>query len=334
MRKALAVCLILAGCATQHDASFSVGTAAPQTGALAMTPSRDIRLICPRPPSCGLTFIVELGNGPFPVSADTFDQHGDPFWQGIDRATGQHYRYVGDNRRYLETATYSDAHVLFHVPRNFGPAQPAHLVLFLHGHDAEIERTLVHEFDLPGQIDRSGANAVLVAPQLARNAEDSTSGKFAEPGRVADFVNEAELVLQRMLRRRDAPFRKAPIILAAYSGGYRTAAQILSHGGLDDRIEGLVLLDAIFGDIGTYATWLDAHRQRAFAYVLYSQASQPETEKLMAELQARGVPYASADDGGPVTGVRFVRVNTPHAMVPVKGPPAEPLAALLRRLTP
>jgi pimeloyl-ACP methyl ester carboxylesterase len=161
---------------------------------------------------------------------------------------------------------------------------------------------------------------------------DSVPGNFVEPGRAAAFLDEAQAVLRRMAGGTEAAWRKAPVILVAYSGGYRTAAQILINGGIDRRIEGLVLLDAIFSDTGLYARWLDEHRQQAFLYALYSRSSAKETAELEAQLRLRSIPYAAEDDGGPMAGVRIVAIDTPHAEVPVKGPPAEPLGAVLRRL--
>lgn len=286
------------------------------------------------PSKRGFTFLVELGNAPFPVGPGAVDHRGQPFWHGVDRPNGQRFRFLGNGRRYLEGAAYGDARVLFHVPRAFNAAKPFHLVIFMHGHDSDLERTLVRDYDLPGQIERAGVNAVLIAPQLARNAQDSVPGKFVEPGRATDFVDEAELVLHNVLGIPDAPLRAAPIVLAAFSGGYRTLAQILARGGLDDRIAGLVLLDALYADTEIYARWLDQHAQEAFAYTLYSPSSQMETAKLRAALRLYNVPFADEDDGGPMKGVRFVRTATPHGEIPVKGPPREPLAALLKRIAP
>lgn len=297
----------------------------------ATTPSPDIRILCPRPPACGTTFIAELGNAPFPVPVNARDQRGDPFWHGLDAATGERYRQIGEHR-YLEKPNYSDARVLFHAPKRFDPAKPFRIVLFLHGHFSEIERTLVTEYDLPGQIDRSGANAVLIAPQLARDAQESVPGKFAEAGRAASFVDEAVAALRHMVGGSEAAWRQAPIVLAAYSGGYRTAGQIVARGGLAERIEGVVLLDAIYADTGIYAGWLEAHRQRAFLYAIYSKSSAVETAALKAELRARDIPYVAADDGGPMSGVRLIEIETPHGEIPLKGPPAEPLGAVLSRL--
>lgn len=294
--------------------------------------SRDVKVVAARSAARGHTFIAELGNAPFPVGPDAVDHRGAPFWHGVDTASGQRFRRLGENRYYLEAAVYSDARVLFHASRGFDPAKPFRLVVFLHGHGSDIEETVARHLDLPGQVDRSGANAVLIAPQLALNAQESVPGKFVEPGRAAAFLDEAQGVLRAALGGDEAAWRKAPIIIAAYSGGYRTAAQILKHGGLDARIAGLIMLDAFFADAPLYAGWLAQHRQRAFLYALFTRSSVDETTALKTQLIERNIAYATRDEGGPPAGIRLIEVQTPHGDVARLGPPAEPVGALLRRL--
>jgi hypothetical protein len=222
--------------------------------------------------------------------------------------------------------------VLFHAARGFDPAKPFRLVLFLHGHGSKVEETVARRLDLPGQLDRAGVNAVLIAPQLARDAQESVPGKFVEPGRAAAFFDEAQRLLRAALGGDEAAWRRAPLVIAAYSGGYRTAAQILKHGDLDARIEGLVMLDAFFADSGIYAGWLARRRQRAFLYAVYTRSSVEETTLLKTRLIERGIPYAVRDEGGPPAGIRLVEVDTAHGEIAQKGPPADPVGALLKRL--
>ncbi|HEY7608272.1 MAG TPA: hypothetical protein VIF14_03495 [Alphaproteobacteria bacterium] len=294
-------------------------------------PRRDVKVISAPGPDRGFTFVAELGNAPFPVGPNAVDQRGNKFWHGVDAASGQRYRDLGPNRRYTEAAVYSDARVLFHAARGFDPKKPSRLVLFLHGHGSEIEATAGRDLDLPGQLDRSGINAVLIAPQLALNAQESVPGKFVEPGRAAAFADEAASVLRSMLGGDAAAWRRAPIVIVAYSGGYRTAAQIVDRGGLEGRIEGVILLDAVFGDAGIYAAWLARNHHRAFLYALYTRSSMAETTMLKTSLIERNIAYATRDDGGPLAGVRLVETDGSHGEVPVKG---DPIAALLRRLQP
>jgi len=298
-----------------------------------MAPSPDIKLLGGVAAARGTSFIAALGNAPFPVGPHALDHRGKPFWHGTD-LEGRRFRALSEGRTYTEAAVYSDARVLFHAAGGFDPAKPFRLVLFLHGHGSEIERTLARDLDLPGQIDRAGANAVLIAPQLALDAAESVPGKFVESGRAAAFFDEAQSLLQRMLGGAPEAWRRAPIVIAAYSGGYRTAGQILDRGGLDGRIEGLVMLDAFYADAGIYAAWLARNHHRAFLYAIHSRSSGEETEALKTRLIERNIPYRTGDDGGPIAGIRFVPVETPHGDIARLGPPAEPVGAVLRRLAP
>jgi hypothetical protein len=309
--------------------ALAAGVATPAMAEL----NRDVKVLSAKSPARGFTFIAELGNAPFPVSPDAVDHRGAPFWHGVE-ASGQRFRRLDENRYYTEAAVYSDARVLFHATRDFDPAKPFRLVLFLHGHGSEIEATVARHLDIPGQLDRAGVNAVLVAPQLARDAQESVPGKFVEPGRAAAFFDEAQGLLRAALGGDDAAWRKAPIVIVAYSGGYRTAAQIISRGGVEGRVEGLVMLDAFFADAGLYAGWLARNHQRAFLYALYTRSSVEETTLLKTRLMERNIAYATRDDGGPLAGVRLIEVDTPHGEIAQKGPPAEPVGALMRRLQP
>jgi hypothetical protein len=48
---------------------------------------------------------------------------------------------------------------------------------------------------VPAQITAAGVNAVLVAPQFAVNAADSSAGKFWEPNGFQRFLDEAAVKL-------------------------------------------------------------------------------------------------------------------------------------------
>ena len=92
------------------------------------------------------------------------------------------HRFVG---------AHDDPRVLLHIPRGFDASRPAVMVLFFHGHGATLERDVHLRQQLPRQISESGMNAVLVAPQLAVDARDSSPGKLWEPEGVKRFMAEA-----------------------------------------------------------------------------------------------------------------------------------------------
>ena len=58
----------------------------------------------------------------------------------------------------------------------------------LHGNEATLSRDVRERQQVPRQVTQSGLNAVLVAPQFAVNALDSSPGRFWEPGVFAQFI--------------------------------------------------------------------------------------------------------------------------------------------------
>jgi hypothetical protein len=72
--------------------------------------------------------------------------------------------------------SYSDRRVHLHIPAGFDARRPAVMVLFF-------ERDVRDRQQVPAQISASDMNAVLVAPQLAVDAADSSVGRLApSPG--------------------------------------------------------------------------------------------------------------------------------------------------------
>jgi hypothetical protein len=92
---------------------------------------------------------------------------------------------------YWEDQTYSDQRVLLHIPKGFDARRPALIVVFFHGNEATLTRDVRNRQAVPRQVAESGLNAVLVAPQFAVNALDSSAGRFWEPGVFTEFLDEA-----------------------------------------------------------------------------------------------------------------------------------------------
>ena len=69
------------------------------------------------------------------------------------------------------------------------------MVVFFHGHGANLARDVRDRQQVPAQITAAGTNAVLVAPQFAVDAADSSAGKFWEPNGFRRFLDEAAVKL-------------------------------------------------------------------------------------------------------------------------------------------
>jgi hypothetical protein len=195
---------------------------------------------------------------------------------------------------YWEDQTYSDKRVLLFIPRGFDIRRPALIVVFFHGNQATLTRDVRDRQQVPRQLEQSGLNAVLVAPQFAVNAADSSSGRFWEPGVFGKFVDEAAEKLARLHgdAQARAAFGRAPVVIAGYSGGYNPAAYALAIGGINQRVHGVMLFDGLFAEIDKFADWL-AGRPPAFFFTAYGKAARSEHAELQRMLTDRGVSFGT-----------------------------------------
>jgi hypothetical protein len=140
----------------------------------------------------------------------------------------------------------------------------------------------------------SNLNAVLVAPQLAIDALDSSAGGFWQSGAFARYLREADHKLAVLagdgMSAED--FAHMPVILVAYSGGYLPAAWALEVGEANRRIAGVVLLDALYGDTEKFAGWIEDHQESAFLFSAFTQSSAPSNGALQDQLMRDGLDLA------------------------------------------
>jgi hypothetical protein len=195
----------------------------------------------------------------------------------------------------FKSASYSDPRVLLHIPKGFDVNKPSVMIVFFHGHGATLSRDVLNRQQVPEQISEAGANAVLVAPQLAFDAADSSPGKLWEPGAFARLMREAGEQLTRLYGdpRVARTFANMPIIIVAYSGGYLSAATSLERGGLKNRVRGVVLLDALYGELDGFADWI-SHNRKGFFVSAYTRSTRRRNSELEHMLSQRDVTFASA----------------------------------------
>ncbi len=236
--------------------------------------------------------LVPFAHSPFPYDG-MVPRKDVPF---LDAGEGRRKGHVArDGATYWQDATYSDRRSLVFFPPGFDDDKPATIVVFFHGNGATLERDVVARQRVPQQVAASGLNAVLLAPQFAVDAPDSSSGNFWTPGFFAQYLEEAAGKLAAAygapsLRDR---FATAPVALVAYSGGYNPAAYAVGVGGADDRIAGLVLLDALYAEEDRVADWIARNRDRAFLFSAYTKSAAPSNAVLRGLLDDRGVPYGA-----------------------------------------
>jgi hypothetical protein len=191
-----------------------------------------------------------------------------------------------------EDATYSDRRALLFIPKGFDVRRPGVIVVFLHGNRATLERDVGGRQRVAAQIAEANVNAVLVAPQLAVNANDSSAGRFWESYGFARFIGEAGAHLARLHgdKRTRKTFATLPVVIVAYSGGYVPAAWALHKGGSDARVIGVLLLDALYGEVDKYADFIARH-PNAFFVSAYTSSSARGNEALQQHLSERDFPF-------------------------------------------
>jgi len=201
-----------------------------------------------------------------------------------------------------------------HVPENFDVRKPGVIVVFFHGNGATLERDVRDRQLVPQQISDSGVNAVLLAPQLAVDAADSSAGKFWQPGGLKRFVAESAEHLARLTGDPGAAkaFANMPVVIVGYSGGFVPAAWSLEVGGLGNRVRGVFLLDAVYGELDKFASWI-VNNRTGFFVSAYTRYTKRHDHELMQMLKEKGIAM-SDDMDGPLKPGSVVFVETPEGV--------------------
>jgi hypothetical protein len=199
-----------------------------------------------------------------------------------------------------------------HVPENFDIRKPGVIVVFFHGNGATLERDVRNRQLVPQQISDSGANAVLLAPQLAVDAADSSAGKFWQPGGLKRFIAESADHLAELYGdpRAAQTFANMPVIIVGYSGGFVPTAYSLEVGGLGNRVRGVFLLDAVYGELDKFASWIEKNRSGFFVSA-YTHYTERHDRDLMHMIRAKGIAVSENMDG-PLKPGSVVFVETPE----------------------
>jgi hypothetical protein len=155
---------------------------------------------------------------------------------------------------------------------------------------------------------------VLLAPQLAVDAADSSAGKFWQPGGLKRFVAESADHLARLYGDPGAAkaFANMPVIIIGYSGGFVPAAWSLEVGGLGNRVRGVFLLDAVYGELDKFSSWIVNNRSGFFVSA-YTRYTKRHDRELIQMLKEKGIAV-SDDINGPLRPGSVVFVETPEGV--------------------
>ena len=241
-----------------------------------------------------LTTLVSMNSSAFPYFGNN-PASEEPFLN-IAKGDRRGHRSLS-GRVYWQDQTYNDNRVLVHVPETFDVRKPGVIVVFFHGNGATLERDVRDRQLLPQQITDSGVNAVLLAPQLAVDAADSSAGKFWQPDGFKRFMAESAEQFGKLNGDPASAraFAKMPIVIVGYSGGFMPTAFCLDVGGVGDRIRGVLLLDAVYGQLDKFASWIDNNRS-AFFVSSYTHYTAQHDQELMRMLRDKGIAVADGMD--------------------------------------
>lgn len=260
-----------------------------------------------RPPRQDLTTLVTMKSSAFPYFGNNPASEA-PFLNIAKGDRRGHRSYSG--RVFWQDETYNDSRVLVHVPEHFDVRKPGVIVVFFHGNGATLERDVRDRQLVPQQVTDSGANAILLAPQMAVDAADSSAGKFWQPGGFKRFMEESASHLARVTGDPNSAraFANMPIVIVGYSGGFLPTAWSLEVGGISDRVRGVVLLDAVYGEMDKFASWIESHRS-GFFVSSYTHYTARRDRELMSMLRQKGISV-SEDMDGPLHPGSVVFVET------------------------
>jgi hypothetical protein len=323
----LSASLALAGCASPPNAP-QVSTSAPAAAPASLENAGGAQVA-----------YVEFKNSAFPYhgaipASEDGEDSGKPFLNVDENGRLGHKSSRGGV--HWEDETYNDRHVLVAASPDFNPKAAGVIVVYFHGNNATLARDVVGRQHAPRQVAASRLNAVLVAPQMAVDARDSSAGNFWRDGGFAAFLDEAETKIAKYYPDATrADFERMPVVIVAYSGGYLPAAFSLAHGGARDRVKGVVLLDALYGEPDKFARWIEQERGRAFFVSSYSTSSAKENQAMRARLERDGVPTVSGVPSILVPGtVAFVDAgDVPHEDFVSYAWTSDPLTDVLSRVS-
>jgi hypothetical protein len=253
------------------------------------------------------TTLVSLKSSAFPYLGNN-PRTDEPF---LNISKGERRGHRSFNGRvYWQDETYNDNRVLMHVPEKFDARKPGVIVVFFHGNGATLERDVRDRQLVPRQISDSGVNAVLLAPQLAVDAADSSAGKFWQPGGLTRFLAESAGHLARLYGDASAAkaFANMPVVIVGYSGGFMPAAWSLDVGGLGNRVRGVVLLDAVYGELDKFASWI-VNNRTGFFISAYTRYTKRHDQELIQMLKDKDIAI-SEDIDGPLRPGSVVFVET------------------------
>ena len=195
--------------------------------------------------------------------------------------------HVYKGEHFPKAEHYNDPTTLVFVPDYLDIENSFDIVFYFHGWNNNVDESL-EKFNLIEQFHSSGRKGILVLAEGPKNSPDSFGGKLEEKDVFKLLVDEILAELERVYNFK---LKFKNISLTGHSGGYRVIAFILLHGGLTDKINKVILFDALYADVEKYSYWLDHYDGRFINIYTPTGGTKYESENLMQCLTAWNIPY-------------------------------------------
>jgi hypothetical protein len=187
---------------------------------------------------------------------------------------------------------YIDNSVAFFIPKSYLPGERVDLLVYFHGHNNNLRKAL-DQFKLREQIVASGQNVILVFPEGPKDAADSGCGKLEEPGGLKRLTDE---VLDTLAAEgKTTSKRLGLVLLAGHSGAYRVLSCCVQHGGLEDHVAAVGLLDSSYGQLDNFVDWAK-RKPDARLFSIFTDHLAAQNVYLMTHLHKQNLAYALMDD--------------------------------------
>jgi len=179
---------------------------------------------------------------------------------------------------------YVDSSVGLFVPTGYKPGESIHLLFYFHGWNNSVAAAM-DKYSLRQAVANSGRNVILVFPEGPKNASDSSCGRLEEPDAFKALADE---VLAKLKEEGKVPHTTlGDVAIGGHSGAYKVIGFALKHGGLEDHIREVYLLDASYGQLEEFAGWIGRHPEGRFRSV-FTEHLRDENQQIMAMLVTKG----------------------------------------------
>ena len=214
---------------------------------------------------------------------------------------------------------------LVYVPDRFDPAPPLHVIVYIHGFhncvaniindggsscDPDAGTPARNAYNLAGQLEGSGKNALLLCPEVEFDQASGNPGPLGQGGGFKALLAEALDDLSPVLGPRTVA-DVGELIVASHSGGYQAAAGIAARGGVP--VQEIWLFDSLYGSTADIDAWVNedlagfAAVRRRFMDVYTSGGGTLANSQAMAD---RAAAWVGAD-GGTLVDDRTTSTWTP-----------------------